>query len=96
MQSQTENRKALCAKGLAFIAQREAYVASPGCLESIIMALISKGAITRSDIVRQVPRYVGHSYAHVASTLDRGCGDDPIDFYWTRDSDKNYRLHPTT
>jgi len=75
---------------------QQAYVREPDCLLSMIMACIAEGAISRDDIVRNVPRFVGHSYAEVAAILDHHCGSDPAEDYWYRDDAKVYHLHLTT
>lgn len=87
---------ALVRKGRNFMRAKQAYVHNVECLPSMIMACIAEGATSRDDIVRNVPRFVGHSYAEVAAILDHHCGSDPAKSYWYRDDARVYHLHLTT
>jgi hypothetical protein len=87
---------ALVRKGRNFMRAQQAYVRDPECLTSMIMGCIAEGARTRDDIVRNVPRFVGHGYAHVAGILDHHCGPDPAEHLWYRDEAKVYHLHLAT
>jgi len=86
-------REAILKKGQDFILARDAMVQDYGCLESIMMALIANHECTRDYIVKTVPKYVGHSYPHVATVLDAYTGLNPEKNIWYRDEDKIYRLH---
>lgn len=94
MQYDTNSRQAMLLRGREFIRVRREYVCDPDCLPSMIMACIEDGFTTRSDIIRTVPKFVGHSYAHVASVLDCLTGPDAKEHICFRDENKTYRLHP--
>lgn len=86
-------RNALLEQGRQFIRARFDYVRDAKCLPSMMMACIAEGTFKRDDIIRIVPRFVGHSYAEVAATLDHYTGPAADKHYWYRDEDKIYRLH---
>ena len=92
-QGTKDNRDAMLQRGLGFMRVRRDLVRDPACLEMMIMACIAEGYVTRDDIVRTVPKYVGHSYAHVAAVLDSYEGSDPLENYWRRDDAKTFHLH---
>lgn len=90
----TETRQALLARGREFMRSRREYVCDPHCLPSMIMACIEDGSVTRDDIIRTVPKFVGHGYREIAWTLDQLTGPDPKEHLCFRDEGKMYRLHP--
>lgn len=94
MSYNTSTREIILNRGREFMRARQEYVAGRHCLEGMIMACIEDGATTRNAIVRTVPRYVGHSYAHVGWCLDQVTGPDPKQHLCFQNDDKRYQLHP--
>jgi hypothetical protein len=83
----------LVRRGRRFMRARQVFIADPECLPSMIMACIAEGARTRDDIVRNVPRFVGHAYREVAAVLDHFTGPMMDRHYWYQDDAKAYHLH---
>jgi hypothetical protein len=95
VESVFSSRQDLLERGRNFLRLHRDMVAERDCLSIIIMALIDEGIDRKNDIVRTVPRFVGHSYRHVAAMLGEMCGPLPDYHYWYRDEEtKRYRLHP--
>jgi hypothetical protein len=88
-----ETWQTLLSRGRDFMRARRDFVRDPGCVASMIMACIEDGATTRNDIIRTIPKFVGHRYADVAWQLDQLTGPCPEQHVCFCDESKAYRLH---
>lgn len=88
------HREALLERGRSLMQARDSLIKSGDSLEAMFMACIDAGFNSRDDIIRAVPKHVGHSYAHVAALLDSVTGPDRHRHLCYRDECKKYHLHP--